>query len=78
MGPQQNASMGAVVDGFCPEDELQRIKDGTGERNLFVWGKVTYEDIFGDKHFTRFCQQIYWDLQDNVRGHYIPGRNDAD
>jgi hypothetical protein len=77
LGPQQNANMSAVVDGFRPDNEVQGVKDGIGDRGLYVWGRVTYEDVFGDSHFTRFCQHIFWDLQNNVRGHYIPGRNDA-
>jgi hypothetical protein len=77
IGPRQDANMFAVVEGFCPDEEVNDIKLGTGDRGLFVWGKVTYEDVFGDEHFTRFCQRIYWDATGNVRGNYIPGRNDA-
>jgi hypothetical protein len=78
LGPQQNAIMRAVVDGFRPENEVENIKRGVGDRGLYVWGRVTYEDVFGERHFTRFCQHIYWDLKNNIRGHYIPDRNDAD
>lgn len=78
LGPQQNANMFAVADGFLPDDEVEDIKRGNGGKGLYVWGRITYEDVFGDRHFTQFCQQIYWDLKGNVLGHYIPGRNDAD
>jgi len=77
LGPQQNANMFAIVDGFCADKEVESIKHGVGDKGLYVWGRVTYEDAFGEEHFTQFCQRIYWDLKDNVRGHYIPGRNDA-
>lgn len=70
--------MFAVVDGFCADKDVEFIKRGTESRGLYVWGRVTYEDAFGETHFTRFCQHIYWDLKGNVQGHYIPGRNDAD
>lgn len=70
--------MTAVVDGFCADKDVDSIKYAKGDTGLYVWGRVTYEDVFGEKHFTQFCQHIYWDLGDNVRGHYIPGRNDAD
>ena len=78
LGPQQSANMFATVDGFRPDTEVEAIKHGIGDKGLYVWGRVTYEDAFGDSHVTRFCQHIYWDLKDNIRGHYIPGRNDAD
>jgi hypothetical protein len=78
LGSQQNAHMFAVVDGFCADKEVDSIKYIKGDKGLYVWGRVTYEDAFGEDHFTRFCQHVYWDLKDNVRGNYIPGRNDAD
>jgi hypothetical protein len=78
LGAQQNANMFAVVEGFCQDGDIQAIKDGFGAKALYVWGKITYEDVFGDVHYTRFCQHIYWTMDDKVRGNYIPGRNDAD
>jgi hypothetical protein len=78
LGPNQSAHMFAVVDGFRADDEVESIKNGVDTKALYVWGRVTYEDVFGEKHFTRFCQRIYWTRDNQVRGHYIPGRNDAD
>jgi hypothetical protein len=78
IGSQQNATMSAVVEDYCADDEVDSIKYARGDKCLLAWGRVTYEDVFGEEHFTRFCQGIYWDLQNNVRGNYIPGRNDAD
>ena len=78
LGSQQNANMSAVVDGFCADKDVENIKHGIGDKALYVWGRVTYEDVFGEDHFTRFCHHVYWDLNGDVRGHYIPGRNDAD
>jgi hypothetical protein len=78
LGPQQNANMFALVDGFRADDEAESLKKGVGAKGLYVWGRITYEDVFGESHFTRFCQHIYWNRGGKVRGHYIPGRNDAD
>ena len=77
LGPQQNGIMRAVVDGFCADKDVDSIKYAKDAMGLYVWGRVTYEDAFGENHFTRFCQHIYWDLDNTVRGHYIAGRNDA-
>ena len=77
MGPHQTANLFAVVDGFCADNEVEKIKAGCFEKGLYVWGLITYEDVFGERHFTRFCQQIFW-VGDEIRGIYIPGRNDAD
>lgn len=78
LGSGQNANMFGIVDGFCADDEVKSIKYATGNKGLYVWGRVTYEDAFGDQHYTLFCQQIYWDLNETVRGTYVPGRNSAD
>lgn len=78
LGAQQNAHMSTVVDGFRSDDEVPSIKYGGGDKALYCWGRISYEDVFGESHFTQFCQHIYWDLKDNVMGHYVPGRNDAD
>jgi hypothetical protein len=78
LGPQQQANMFSVVEGYRSDQESEQIKHGIGDMGLYTWGLVTYEDVFGETHFTRFCQRTYWDLSDRVRCHYIPGRNDAD
>jgi hypothetical protein len=70
--------MTAVVDGFIADEDVESIKHGGGDKGLYVWGRVTYEDVFGEEHYTRFCQLIFWDLDNTTRGLYIPGRNDAD
>jgi hypothetical protein len=80
LGPQQNANMFALVDGFAADDEVDSIKYGgpwenRGAKGLYCWGLITYQDIFGEKHTTQFCQQIYWDKSNVVRGIYVPGRN---
>lgn len=75
LGVQHSASMGAVVNGFCRDEDVEDVKASNGKA-LYVWGLVTYEDVFGEKHETRFCQQIYW-TGETIRGFYTPGRNGA-
>jgi hypothetical protein len=69
--------LNCIVDDFVPDAEVQAIKEGAG-RGLYVWGLVTYEDIFGESHFTQFAQHIYWLPNNTVMGFFIPGHNDAD
>jgi len=45
---------------------------------MYVWGFITYEDVFGESHTTKFCHRLTWLPAGNVYGYYIPGRNDAD
>jgi hypothetical protein len=77
MGAHQNAQMMGVVEDYVPEDQIEDIKTGNGV-GMYAWGIVTYEDVFGDNHTTKFCQRLTWLNDGNVFGYYIPGRNDAD
>jgi hypothetical protein len=46
--------MMAVVEGFRPDVEVDIIKSGSGNIGLYVWGKITYEDMFKAPHFVSF------------------------
>lgn len=76
VGPQQNASMSAIVDNFYPEEDIPTIKSGVGV-GLVVWGIVNYKDVFGATHTTKFAQNLVWLADDSIFGYYIPGHNDA-
>ena len=77
LGAQQNATISGLVEDFCDDSEVEGIKTATGGKGLYVWGTVTYEDIFGDAHYTRFCQQLLWLPDGKVYGFYVPGKNKA-
>jgi len=77
LGAQQTATMGAIVDEFCEDEGVESIKKMMG-KSLYIWGTVTYEDTFGNPHFTKFGQQLYWNKDNSVNGHFIPNHNDGD
>lgn len=70
IGPRENRYMSAIVQNTVPKKDIKAIKDGNGQA-LWVWGVVHYEDIFGDPHFTEFCQRLVW-LGDQIYGIYDP------
>jgi hypothetical protein len=75
--PHQTYVLSAVVKDFVPDGDIPSIKHGRGKA-LTVWGVVSYDDIFGEHHTTRFGQWLFWSPNQNVYGHYIPGQNDMD
>ena len=75
--PHQTYILSAIVKDFVPDAEIAAIKQG-GSKALTVWGDVTYEDIFGDNHITKFAQWLFWNPNHTVYGYYIPGQNDMD
>jgi hypothetical protein len=77
LGPHQNATLGATVDEFCDDGDVDIIKRAEG-RGLYIWGIVTYEDVFHVPQYTNFCQIYTW-LQDGktVWGYYAAPHNDA-
>ena len=78
VGQQQTAYMSGVVDDFIPNEDVEGVKNMSAGRMLYVWGTVTYEDIFGQEHKTEFCQSLFWTPDNQVFGYYTPGRNNAD
>jgi hypothetical protein len=76
LGSQQNATLSAVLDDFCDDAEVEDIKIGK-DKCLYIWGIVTYEDIFGEARRTRFCQSLTWFPDGKVFGFFTPGHNDA-
>jgi len=77
IGAHQNAQTHTFVEDFVPDEQVEDIKTGKGP-GMYVWGFITYEDVFGENHTTKFCHRLTWLPAGNVYGHYIPGRNDAD
>lgn len=77
IGAHQPYTLTAVVDDFVEDAEIDSIKKGV-EKAVYVWGLITYDDIFGEEHHTRFGQVLFWIPDGKIFGNYIPGQNDAD
>ncbi|HEX4486880.1 MAG TPA: hypothetical protein VH088_11465 [Terriglobales bacterium] len=77
VGAHQTHIMFGSVERFVPDAEVASIKQGT-DKALCVWGVVTYEDIFGVPHSTKFGQIITWLPNNNIFIYFITGQNDAD
>ncbi len=77
VGAHLSYIMASAVGDFVPIADVADIKQGIG-RCLCTWGVVTYEDIFGEEHTTKFAQNLYWNSDNTVYGIYVPGQNDAD
>jgi hypothetical protein len=48
LGAGHNANMFAIVEGFCADNDVEVIKYAKGTMGLYTWGRVTYEDVFGE------------------------------
>ncbi|MDB4971566.1 MAG: hypothetical protein JWN44_7255 [Myxococcales bacterium] len=77
LGPGARFDLFGRVPNFVPDDEVVAIKKGHN-RAVYIWGKIVYEDVFGAKHHTNFCQQIIWLENVGVYGIYQHRHNDAD
>jgi hypothetical protein len=85
LNPRQTFKIMAVVKRRFDPAEVATISDGTAKR-LFVWGAVTYDDVFDGHHETRFSHNfIFFDRTDpdtgkvehKVNSWYSTGHNDA-
>lgn len=41
------------------ESDLKQIESGS--LKIYFWGRITYKDIFGNRHITRFCSEYVAD-----------------
>ena len=62
-----NQTLGASLDGNTTAGSGEMInyenftKIMNGQKSWFVYGNITYNDIFGGSHFTRYCFQVFPD-----------------
>ena len=81
IGPRQGIQLNAVVDDRIPPDDVEVVKRGKGRR-VYIWGVVTYTDIFDEiERTTEFCQSIHWvkmpDGSETIYGTYDFNHNKA-
>lgn len=79
LGPHQNLILNAMIPDYLDEAEAERIKVGK-ERRLYIWGRVTYVDVFGEERFTHFSHNIFWlgpPGQEIISGNYVARHNEA-
>jgi hypothetical protein len=70
--------IGFTIPDYIDDAAVENIKRGAGTHYLYVWGLVGYEDAFGEKHETRFCQAVTWiptTPKETPNAFFIPGRN---
>lgn len=63
LGSGQESDIWAPPFDYFPEEDVPDLKAGTREVLTF-WGIVTYDDIFGESHSTKFCHSIHWRSKD--------------
>lgn len=68
--PGQNQEMHTGLhlqsaDGGLPEGTLDKLK--SQEMTIWVFGKVTYADIFGFQHWTRYCYKTVYDYKEGIK-----------
>lgn len=80
LGPHQSIVLNAMVNYFLLDEEVESVKRGI-ERRPHIWGIVTYTDVFGDIHTTKFSHSIYWlgpEGNEIIAGNYSSRHNEAD
>ncbi|WP_211625873.1 hypothetical protein [Paraburkholderia domus] len=59
LGPHQSVVLNAGLAGLVADDEAELIVTGRHKR-IYIWGKVSYVDVFGQERFTQFSHNIFW------------------
>jgi hypothetical protein len=77
VAPRITYALAGTVKDFVLDRDVPAIKEGDG-RALCIWALVTYDDMFGQTHKTKFGQWITWQPNGRVVRYYIAGQNDSD
>lgn len=59
IAPRQQVILHAVVRNRIPDAEVAGVMEGTVKR-LYVWGTITYDDVFGGSWETNFCHSFFF------------------
>jgi hypothetical protein len=65
--PGEQFLMDSVGNPILEQSQIDAIK--RGEVTLYIYGKLLYQDIFGEKHHTTFCYVIDRNLTDAKHCH---------
>lgn len=76
VGPHQSFFLTGVADRIYSEGDVDEVSSGLHKR-LYIYGTVKYEDAFGTRRQTRFCQAIIWLKNDTFMGLNTSKYNDA-
>lgn len=83
LNSQQSLSASILLPDFIPDQDVFPVMSSI-PRAFVVWGIVTYEDIFGEPHETKFGLVYYWVPNADPKGvpvamgNYTKGHNEAD
>jgi hypothetical protein len=79
LSPRQSFVIAAAVENRFEEKDVKEIMYGE-VRRLYVWGTVTYDDIFGGSWETKFCHNyVFYETTEGIKywGYYSPRHNSA-
>jgi hypothetical protein len=52
---------GTVSRGNFSEGDIATIVGG--EKRIYIWGEIIYDDTFGQRHFTKYYSRVAYDLE---------------
>lgn len=79
LNPRQTFTIFGIVRDRYSIEEVVCIMEGVDKR-LFVWGAVSYEDVFGGKWETNFCHNyVFYKTGDEIgfSGYYYNAHNNS-
>lgn len=65
------------AERWFTDEEMAEAKRATAKR-LYVFGIVTYKDVFGTPHHTNFCHSVVWSVQGRPQASWTRFHNDCD
>ncbi len=77
LGAGQVTESNSPADRPFNGDEMMRARDPEGGFRIYIWGSVTYRDVFGRTHHTNFCSSLIFEDGGAAVAHASEHHNDA-
>jgi hypothetical protein len=77
IGQHQTFIVTGIADRIYSDEDVNEAENGTKKR-LYVYGAIVYEDAFGVKRHTNFCQAILFLKEGKFMSQNTTKYNDAD
>jgi hypothetical protein len=75
LGHGQHTILTGLMHRLCSAEEITEIKSGS--KRLYIYGTVTYEDVYNISRYTNFCFSIFWLSNSTSMAQYTKRHNDA-
>jgi hypothetical protein len=77
IAPNQSFVFSSIADRIYSDEDANEVKNSFN-KHLYVYGAISYDDVFGLSRHIHFCQAILWLKNDTFMAVNASAHNDSD